>query len=130
MPHVTLVDVETIMAQVKREDEGDEETAVLKPSTYNTYDTVEASVKYASYVERQAKEMESWRKARDVRIPPEIMYTSENCPPLSNEELEKLTIAHPTSFAQASQISGITPQYLVYIYHTLQKSQNTQKVKT
>ena len=89
MPHVTLVDVESIMAQVKREDEEDEETAVLKQSTYNTYDTVEASVKYASYVERQAKEMESWRKARDVRIPPEIMYTYENCPPLSNGELEK-----------------------------------------
>jgi len=130
MPHVTLADVETIMAQVQREAEGDDETAVLKPSTSNTYDTVEASVKYASYVERQAKEMESWRKARDVRIPPEIMYTSENFPPLSKEELEKLTLTRPTTFAQASQISGITPQSLVYIYHTLQKSRNTKKVKT
>eukprot|EP00560_Eucampia_antarctica_P003415 CAMPEP_0197831722 /NCGR_PEP_ID=MMETSP1437-20131217/11736_1 /TAXON_ID=49252 ORGANISM="Eucampia antarctica, Strain CCMP1452" /NCGR_SAMPLE_ID=MMETSP1437 /ASSEMBLY_ACC=CAM_ASM_001096 /LENGTH=800 /DNA_ID=CAMNT_0043434759 /DNA_START=25 /DNA_END=2427 /DNA_ORIENTATION=+ len=127
MPHVTLSAVEQIIAEVQK-DNGDEN--IMEASTSSTYDTVEASVKYASYVERQAKEMESWRRARDVRIPPEVIYTTENFPPLSKEELEKLHLIRPTTFAQASQISGITPQSLVYLYHTLQKGNKNKIVKT
>lgn len=132
---MTQVQLEQQQQQQAQDNENNDNDAsgskeVLKKSTSSTYDTVEASVKYASYVERQAKEMESWRKARDVRIPADIIYTTENFPPLSKEELEKLTLTRPTTFAQASQISGITPQSLVYLYHSLQKPRNTKKVKT
>lgn len=141
MPHVTLKEVEDIMNDVQtaeREEalgavgeegvsspgeEGggdvdqDDAPAVDGPSPPSVYDTVEASVKYKSYVQRQNKDMESWRKAQGARIPPDIVYEHSSFPTLSKEELEKLNLVKPSTFAEASKISGVTPQSLVYLYH-------------
>jgi tRNA uridine 5-carboxymethylaminomethyl modification enzyme len=61
--------------------------------------------------------MESWRKAQGMRIPPDLVYEHEKFPTFSKEEIEKLSSARPKTFAEASQISGVTPQSLVYLYH-------------
>merc|ERR1712107_911088 len=100
MPKVTLKDVEDIMGDV--------------PSPSSIYDTVEASVKHKSYVVRQERDMESWRKAQGVRIPGDIQYDHAVFPTLSKEKLEKIK---PKTFAEASRISGVTPQSLVFLYH-------------
>ncbi len=132
MPHVTLGAVEKIIQEVQNEekeralsaaaDEDDVEIpTVLGPSPPSIYDTVEATVKYKSYVSRQNKDMESWRKAQGVRIPPDMVYEHSRFPTLSKEELEKLSNIRPSTFAEASQISGITPQSLVYLYHVVTK---------
>jgi tRNA uridine 5-carboxymethylaminomethyl modification enzyme len=129
MPHVTLKDVEDIMVAVDQEraesnDGGDDETASKSMSTFSpasVYDTVEASIKYQSYVKRQHKDMESWRKAQGVRIPPDFVYEHSVLPTLSKEELEKLSLHRPNTFAEASQISGITPQSLIYLYHHVRR---------
>eukprot|EP00557_Chaetoceros_sp_GSL56_P001062 CAMPEP_0176505282 /NCGR_PEP_ID=MMETSP0200_2-20121128/16409_1 /TAXON_ID=947934 /ORGANISM="Chaetoceros sp., Strain GSL56" /LENGTH=738 /DNA_ID=CAMNT_0017904821 /DNA_START=365 /DNA_END=2581 /DNA_ORIENTATION=- len=133
MPHVTLESVERIMAQVQQEqrkkmlheDESDDGEAsfpsVLQPSPPSIYDTVEATIKYKSYVTRQHKDMESWRRAQGVRIPPDLVYDHTSLPTLSKEELEKLSAIRPSTFAEASQISGMTPQSLVYLYHVVTK---------
>jgi len=107
MPKVSLQDVESIMGNI------------TSPSSI--YDTVEASVKYQSYVERQERDMESWRKAQGVRIPGDLEYDHAVFPTLSKEELEKLGNIKPKTFAEASQISGITPQSLVFLYHHVMK---------
>jgi len=91
------------------------------PSPPSIYDTVEASVKYASYVVRQERDMESWRKAQGIRLPPDINYDHASFPTLSSEELEKLARFQPQTFAEASQISGVTPQSLVYLYQFVLK---------
>jgi len=124
MPHVTLKDVEDIMASVasdeqsKHEDStGDTSEYAFNPTPSSVYDTVEASVKYKSYVIRQEKDIESWRKAQGVRIPPTIIYDHSIMPTFSKEEIEKLNTFRPNTFAEASQISGLTPQSLVYLYH-------------
>jgi tRNA uridine 5-carboxymethylaminomethyl modification enzyme len=142
MPHVTLEAVEDIMMRVQEEnaqmrvqseqeeDKYDEDA----PTNHNqdkerfftrvpasVHDTVEAEVKYSSYVRRQYKDMESWRKAQGLRIPPDTVYDRTNLPTLSNEELEKLEMHRPVTFADASQISGITQQSLVYLYHNIAK---------
>lgn len=93
----------------------------MQPTPASVYDTVEASVKYKSYVESQHRDMESWRKAQGLRIPPDIVYNLDSLPTLSNEELEKLNRARPNTFAEASQISGVTPQSLVYLFHHVKK---------
>eukprot|EP00980_Cylindrotheca_fusiformis_P021648 scaffold8505_cov130-Cylindrotheca_fusiformis.AAC.14 len=121
MPHVTLKAVEDIMLAVCKEkslEDGDsEEEFEMMASPPSVFDTVEAAVKYQFYVGRQQRDMESWRKAQGMRIPPDLVYEHENFPTFSKEELEKLSIKRPLTFAEASQISGITPQSLVYLYH-------------
>lgn len=107
MPKVTLKDVEDIMGDI--------------PSPPSIYDTVEASVKYKSYVVRQERDMESWRKAQGAPIPGDLEYKHDIFPTLSKEELEKLSKVKPKTFAEASQISGVTPQSLVFLYHHVMK---------
>jgi len=145
MPHVTLSEVERIVRDVQTEkkrraadeeeqgdaevdaDEAEDAMAVMEPSPSSIYDTVEASVKYKSYVRRQHKDMASWRKAQGARIPPDMEYSHANLPTLSSEELEKLNLVRPATFADASQISGITPQSLVYLYHHVQARAKAKK---
>jgi tRNA uridine 5-carboxymethylaminomethyl modification enzyme len=113
MPQVTLQDVEDIMMAVQKENGQD----IMDPTPASVLDTVEAAVKYQSYVRRQAKDMDSWRKAQGMRIPPDLVFEQKNFPTFSKEELEKLDRLRPTTFAEASNISGVTPQSLVYLYH-------------
>jgi tRNA uridine 5-carboxymethylaminomethyl modification enzyme len=139
MPNVSLKMVEDIMADVMREERGggrsttteggespsdecdDPGGAAMIPTPSSVYDTVEASVKYKSYVVRQERDIESWRRAQGARIPPNIMYDHARMPTFSKEEIEKLDRYRPTTFAEASQISGLTPQSLVYLYHHVMK---------
>jgi tRNA uridine 5-carboxymethylaminomethyl modification enzyme len=126
MPHVTLQNVEDIMMAVDQErrsgnkdgeqDEPEDDFA-FEPSPPSVFDSVEAMVKYRSYAERQHRDMESWRKAQGMRIPPDLVYEHEKFPTFSKEEIEKLSSARPKTFAEASQISGVTPQSLVFLYH-------------
>ena len=147
MPHVTLKDVEDIMAEEgsrllqeaenfveeqydeslfvgvaeKKEDLVCEARALMNSSPLSIYDTVEASVKYSNYLGRQARDMDSWRKAQGVRIPSDLVYDQSVFPTLSSEEIEKLSRARPSTFAEASSISGVTPQSLIYLYHHILK---------
>lgn len=131
MPHVTLKDVEDVMTAVYQDYSQNpppvDELGVeqkMEPVTRtpaSVYDTVEASIKYKSYVRRQYKDMESWRRAQGLRIPPDVVYNHANLPTLSLEELEKLNNVRPATFADASQISGVTPQSLVFLYHHVQR---------
>lgn len=124
MPKVVLKDVEDIMLEVSKEEQlakGEEISLEDCTTPASVYDSVEASVKYSQYVEKQYKDMESWRKAQGMRIPPDIEYTNEALPSLSNEELEKLQSARPNTLAEASRISGITPEGMIYLYQRIQK---------
>lgn len=119
MPHVTLEDVERVITLSQAADESS--LVPMQPSPSSIYDTVEATVKYQSYVSRQSKDMDSWRKSQGIRIPPDLVYDHATLPTLSKEELEKLSLIRPANFADASKISGITPQSLVYLYHFVTK---------
>merc|ERR1740139_1311140 len=104
MPLVTLRNVEEIMITKDREEsykkDSDIERFTVSP-TY-VYDSVEATVKYSSYVDRQHRDMESWRKAQGMRIPPDLIYEHKIFPTFSNEEIEKLNSVLPGTFAEAS----------------------------
>merc|ERR1712157_28880 len=104
--HVTLFDVESVMND---------------RSPASIYDTVEASIKYKNYVTRQEKDMQSWRKAQGLSLPPDLQYDRDTFPTFSNEELEKLQSIKPKTFAEAGAISGLTPNTLVYLYHHVTK---------
>ena len=113
MPHVTLSAVEAIMTEVNEEQRAlDESVEKFLPTSVSVFDTVEAAITYQSYEQRQHKDMESWRRAQGFRIPPDVIYDSTSLPTLSAEELEKLRAIRPSTFAEASQISG----YVVNIF--------------
>jgi tRNA uridine 5-carboxymethylaminomethyl modification enzyme len=137
MPHTTLDRVEDIMIQVHQEQHQEADEALSDPSDDNlvqdterspasVYDTVEATIKYQVFEKRQHQDMESWRRAQGARIPPDIVYSTDTLPTLKKEELEKLNTVRPKTFAEASQISGLTPQSLVYVYHYV-KRRNQQR---
>jgi tRNA uridine 5-carboxymethylaminomethyl modification enzyme len=69
--------------------------------------------KYGGYVERQAAEVERFRRLEDKRIPPHFDYAA--VPQLRHEAREKLTRVRPTSIGQAGRISGITPADLAVL---------------
>lgn len=73
-----------------------------------TYD-----VKYAGYIQRQDVEVERQRRLADKRIPDTFDY--QRIKQLRNEAREKLSKVRPTSLAQASRISGITPADLALV---------------
>mmetsp|Transcript_24017 Transcript_24017/g.33720 ORF Transcript_24017/g.33720 Transcript_24017/m.33720 type:complete len:252 (-) Transcript_24017:22-777(-) len=144
MPHVTLKAVEDIMIAVSKEERAeaankDDETdatnsselpQAITASPQSVHDTVEAVVKYKNYVVRQNRDMESWRKAQGARIPPDVIYDQTTLPTLSSEELEKLNAARPNTFAEASQISGITPQSLIYLHHYIRMRSRKREGKS
>lgn len=136
MPDVTLKDVEDIIMAVQEEaraagKEVDGESELMTNSPSSIYDTVEASIKYQHYAIRQHRDMESWRRAQGVRIPPDLVYSRQALPSLAQEELEKLSQARPSTFAQASQISGITPQSLVTLYnYVTRRNKEREQVRT
>lgn len=68
---------------------------------------VEISIKYAGYIARQEAEVERFRALEDATIPPWLSY--DGVPGLRTEARQKLTQIRPTTFGQASRISGVSP---------------------
>ena len=81
-------------------------------------EAVEISVKYSNYLERQEREVERVRANGRASIPAGFDF---RLPCLSVEEVEKLSSTRPATLLEASQIPGITPKALLYIYNQLQR---------
>jgi len=68
---------------------------------------VEIEAKYEGYIRRQNTQVKRFKKMEDWRI--SFDFDFQKIPGLSREVKEKLCRVRPTSLAQASRISGITP---------------------
>jgi tRNA uridine 5-carboxymethylaminomethyl modification enzyme len=68
---------------------------------------VEISVKYEGYIERQANEVEKFRRLEGKVIPDKFNY--DRLKHLRNEAREKLKRIRPASIGQAARIAGVTP---------------------
>jgi tRNA uridine 5-carboxymethylaminomethyl modification enzyme len=74
--------------------------------------------KYSGYIDRQAAEVERFRRLEDRRIPAHFDYTA--VPQLRHEAREKLSRVRPGSLGQAGRISGITPADLAVLLFYLE----------
>jgi tRNA uridine 5-carboxymethylaminomethyl modification enzyme len=74
--------------------------------------------KYGGYIQRQAAEIERFRKLENKSIPLHFDYFA--VPQLRYEAREKLSRIRPTSLGQASRISGITPADLAVLLFYLE----------
>ncbi len=79
-----------------------------RPLTPEAGECVEARIKYAGYVDRQAEEVERLRRMETLRIPEDFDYDAE-ARQLSSEARQKLGRVRPRSLGQASRISGVSP---------------------
>jgi tRNA uridine 5-carboxymethylaminomethyl modification enzyme len=86
-----------------------------------TPDVVEQVIletKYSGYIERQANDVDRFRRMEEKRIPGHFNY--DVVPQLRREAREKLSRVRPTSLGQASRVSGITPADLVVLLFYLE----------
>jgi tRNA uridine 5-carboxymethylaminomethyl modification enzyme len=81
-----------------------------------TPDALEEAIqdhRYAPYVARQQSEIERLRSDEAVRIADALNYSS--IPGLSNEMVERLSLARPSTLGAAARIRGVTPAALAAI---------------
>ncbi len=76
----------------------------------NVREQLEIDALYAGYLERQALDVEAFKRDEDLRLDPALDYASVGG--LSNEVREKLVAARPVTLGQASRIEGVTPSAL------------------
>ncbi len=65
---------------------------------------------YAPYLARQDAELRDLRASEELPLPPDFPYDS--VPGLSNEMVERLSAAAPSSLAAAGRVAGVTPAAL------------------
>ena len=80
---------------------------------------VEISVKYAGYIDRQAREVERHDYYENLKLPAEIDYMEVRG--LSVEVRQKLNKHRPETLGQASRISGVTPAAISLLLVHLKK---------
>ncbi|MEO6918030.1 MAG: tRNA uridine-5-carboxymethylaminomethyl(34) synthesis enzyme MnmG [Collimonas sp.] len=80
---------------------------------------VEIQVKYAGYIDRQAREVERHEHNENLKLPADLDYMEVQA--LSIEVRQKLNLHRPETFGQASRISGITPAALSLLLVHLKK---------
>jgi tRNA uridine 5-carboxymethylaminomethyl modification enzyme len=74
---------------------------------------LEIEAKYDVYMQRQAQDVESYRRDESFELPSEFDYTT--LPGLSNEARQKLTSIRPRTIGQAGRIDGMTPAALTLL---------------
>lgn len=80
---------------------------------------IERDALYASYIDRQRRDVEAMRRDEHHRIPEDFDY--EGLPGLSSEARSKLQAARPVNLAQAAKIDGMTPAALALVLARLRR---------
>jgi tRNA uridine 5-carboxymethylaminomethyl modification enzyme len=81
---------------------------------------LEIQLKYAGYIDRQAKEVERHEHYENLKLPLELDYMEVKA--LSIEVRQKLNLHKPESLGQASRISGVTPAAISLLLVHLKKA--------
>jgi len=82
--------------------------------------TMEIEAKYARYLDRQAADVEAYRRDEALALPRDFDY--RGVPGLSNEISEKLDRLRPETLGQAGRIPGVTPAALVVLLRHVRRS--------
>ncbi len=81
---------------------------------------LETEALYAGYIERQARDIEAFRRDEGLRIPGALAY--DEIGGISNEVKEKLKAVRPGTLGQAARIEGVTPGALTALMAHLKKA--------
>ncbi|WP_194714451.1 tRNA uridine-5-carboxymethylaminomethyl(34) synthesis enzyme MnmG [Noviherbaspirillum soli] len=80
---------------------------------------IEIQLKYAGYIDRQAKEVERHEHFENLKLPSELDYMQVKA--LSMEVRQKLNKHRPETLGQASRIAGVTPAAISLLLVHLKK---------
>jgi tRNA uridine 5-carboxymethylaminomethyl modification enzyme len=87
------------------------DVAVLDPElaalAADVQEQLEIDIKYAGYIERQAEQVERFRRGEGVAVPADFNY--DEALALSAEVREKLKKIRPTTLGQLARVPGVTP---------------------
>jgi tRNA uridine 5-carboxymethylaminomethyl modification enzyme len=97
------------------------EAASMNPAVL---EQVEVDAKYAVYLERQARDIETFRRDEALAIPSELDFNS--IAGLSNETRQKFAATRPLTVGQAGRIDGITPASLTLLMAAMRKGSRGQ----
>lgn len=86
---------------------------------------VERDALYATYIDRQSREVEALRRDEALTIPGDLNYGT--LPGLSNELRSKLDLTRPTSLGQAMRIEGMTPAAALIVLSAIRRSERRGK---
>ncbi len=90
----------------------------------STAEQIEIDAKYAVYLDRQKRDVQSFRREEDALIPEGLDYGSMRG--LSNELRARLSLVKPATLGQASRIEGMTPAALTLVVaHLPRRSQQS-----
>ncbi|MGB0571107.1 MAG: tRNA uridine-5-carboxymethylaminomethyl(34) synthesis enzyme MnmG [Alphaproteobacteria bacterium] len=81
--------------------------------------TMEIEAKYARYLDRQAADVEAYRRDEALVLPDDFDYRA--VPGLSNEIAEKLDRLRPVTLGQAGRVPGVTPAALVVLLRYMKR---------
>ena len=82
---------------------------------------LEIDALYSGYLERQALDVEAFKRDEDLRLSPNLDYAAVGG--LSNEVREKLSNTRPVTLGQASRIEGVTPGALTALLAHVKREQ-------
>lgn len=77
---------------------------------------------YAGYIQRNEREIASYRRDAAMKIP--VNFDYKNLPGLTNELIEKLTATRPENIADLSRIPGITPAGIMVVLRKIKCGNN------
>jgi tRNA uridine 5-carboxymethylaminomethyl modification enzyme len=83
---------------------------------------IEIDAKYEVYLDRQAADVESYRRDESLLLPEDLDYAA--LPGLSNEARHKLQAHRPRTIGQAGRIDGVTPAALSLLVAHLRRDGN------
>jgi tRNA uridine 5-carboxymethylaminomethyl modification enzyme len=98
-PNITIDDVRNFKAVEAYIQENNLDSEVIEQT--------EIQVKYSGYIEKEKNNADKLNRLEYVKIPPNFDYSQIKS--MSMEAREKLKKIQPTSIAQASRISGVSP---------------------
>jgi tRNA uridine 5-carboxymethylaminomethyl modification enzyme len=84
--------------------------------------SIEISLRYQNYVEKELAEIERARRMEHTSIPASFDYS--NIPGFRNEAREKLIAIRPATIGQASRISGVTPADIAVLLVHVRRREN------
>ena len=95
--------------------------------THSEAESVEISVKYQGYIQRQLRQVEEMRRLEQRRMPADLDYQSIQG--LRLEARQKLEEIRPENLGQASRVSGVSPADVAVLMVYLKQREDSHETK-